>query len=234
MKFGRILKFIMFCGLVLGTSAAWSDDFTIGGEGRSAAPKLMDERLAQNAAVRYAKELFAAPNDPVAGNPNGKITLVEFFDFRCPHCDRMEPIVNALIASNPDLRVIYKNFPILGSKSLFASQAALAAVSQGKYLAFHSALMEHGNQLNESEVFSLAKSVGIDVPRLKADINNEKIDYHIDANVKLGRSLGIIGTPAFFIAKTNLPTNAAPAAVGFVGGEVEQKYLQYLINEARL
>jgi protein-disulfide isomerase len=193
----------------------------------------MDESLAQNGAVRNAKELFSETSDePVAGNPQGKVTLVEFFDFRCPHCDRMAPIIESLIANNPDLRVVYKTFPILGNKSVFAAEAAYASIPQGKYLAFHKALMQTGHAIDFENVYTLAKEQGIDITKLKTDMGSGKIDYHLENNKKLGQSLGIIGTPAFFIAKTNLSTNANPESVGFAGGEVEQSYLQTLINKA--
>jgi protein-disulfide isomerase len=146
--------------------------------------------------------IFADPTDPVAGNPAGTVTVVEFFDAECPYCKKLAPDLERLIAETKDLRVIYKEFPILGPGSRIAATAALAAMRQGKYEAFHRALMadrtpEH--QLAEPRILDIAKSVGVDVPRLKKDMAAPEIAAKIAATIDLAHHLGINGTPGLIV-----------------------------------
>jgi protein-disulfide isomerase len=104
-------------------------------------------------------EILNDPAAPVGGNPSGDITLVEFFDYNCPYCRRVAPTVTALIEDDPNLRLVYKEFPILGPGSQFAARAALASRAQGKYLAFHETLMDAGQQVNEDSVIEIARAV---------------------------------------------------------------------------
>jgi protein-disulfide isomerase len=90
----------------------------------------------QKIAAAYADPLFHQENDPIGGNPNGKVTIVEFFDYQCPHCVDMAPIIDSIVKANPDVRVVYKEFPVRGPLSKLAASAALAANQQGKYTAF--------------------------------------------------------------------------------------------------
>ena len=97
-----------------------------------------ESEQAKEAILRYRDELFFDPEAPVAGNPDGAVTLVEFFDYRCGYCRRVKPTLETLLAENDDLRLVYKEFPILGPESTAAAHAALAARNQGNYEAFHS------------------------------------------------------------------------------------------------
>ena len=109
----------------------------------------------QKNAIKFAEALFNQSNDPIAGNPNGKITVVEFFDYQCPHCTTMAPVMADVIKANPDVRVVYKEFPIRGPMSEMASRAALAANKQGKYMVLSHALLTSTQPLSEEVIFSL-------------------------------------------------------------------------------
>jgi protein-disulfide isomerase len=153
----------------------------------------------------HRQEIYDNPQTPVGGNPQGKVTLVEFFDYRCPYCKETQPSLDKLEAKDPQLRVVYKEFPILGPVSVSAAHAALAAARQGKYEAFHRALMNaHGN-LTDDTVFRIAESVGLDVAQLKHDMATPQINEAIEANMKLADALGINGTPAFVIGDQVVP-----------------------------
>src|SRR3546814_10830321 len=119
---------------------------------------------------------------PVTGNPDGDVSLVEFFDYNCPYCRRVAPVVADAEAADPQLRIVYKEFPILGPGSAFAAKAALAAHRQGLYFTFHKALMQAGGRADESSVLAVAEDVGLDVERLKSDMKDPEIQAAIDRN----------------------------------------------------
>lgn len=185
----------------------------------------------QEAAVKNADVLLHQASDPVIGNPTGKVTVVEFFDYQCPHCVAMAPAVTALIKSNPELRVVLKEFPIRGPISVDATKAAFAAKAQGKYQAFYEGLMKVAEKMDENTIYTVAKSVGLDVDKLKVDMKSPEVDALIKANYKLAQSLQLMGTPALFIAKTN-PAKGSPVVMEFIGGQVGQADLQAAIDKA--
>jgi protein-disulfide isomerase len=124
------------------------------------------EEHARKAIGERRDQLVADPAAPVAGNPNGDVTIVEFFDYRCPYCKQVQPSIRELLGSDKQIRFVYKEFPVLGKESVFAGKAALAAARQGKYEPFHNALMANKGQLSDDVVFKTADSVGLDVERL--------------------------------------------------------------------
>ncbi len=188
----------------------------------------------QEVALKKAGDIFNAAIDPVVGNPKGKVTLVEFFDYQCPHCVDMAPAIEGLVKSNAGLRVVLKEFPIRGEVSVYAAKAALAANKQGKYWEFHQALMKSGSAapLTDDSVLAAAKSVGLDMDKLKTDMNSDAVDQQVKGNYKLAQDLQLMGTPALFIAKTTLPKDATPTVIEFIPGQVDQKYLQSSIDKA--
>src|SRR6516165_11096043 len=107
-----------------------------------------------------AADVFQDPASPVSGNPKGEVTLVEFFDYNCPYCRVMVPLLTQAEAADPWLRIVYKEFPILGPGSEFAAKAALAANKQGKYVTFHRALYQLGGPVDEAKVLEVAANVG--------------------------------------------------------------------------
>ena len=173
------------------------------------------------ALVEFRETLDNDPNAPVLGNPDGDVTLVEFFDYNCPYCRRAGKAVHALIEADPNLRVVYREWPILGPESVTATRASLAARKQGKYEEFHWALMDMDGRINENAVMRLASSLGMDVDRLKADMQLPEIDQHIATSMEISRGLGFNGTPSFVIGDTTVP------------GFVEQEDLAKLVEQAR-
>ena len=150
-------------------------------------------------------ELLDDATSPVGGNPKGDVTIVEFFDYRCPYCKQVEPSLETLIKDDPKIRVVYKEFPILGPESLYASRIALAAKKQGKYAAFHDAMMAAKGPINEEVILKTAAAAGIDVAKAKADMNAPDIEAIIKHNYALAEALNIQGTPAFIIGNTMTP-----------------------------
>ena len=141
------------------------------------------------------------PNAPVLGNPDGDVTVVEFFDYNCPYCRRVKPEMEALLAADPNVRVVYREWPILGDGSVFAARAALASRNQGKYEEFHWAMM----QLNEASILRTAEDIGLDVAQLRRDMNGPEIEEHIQTSMRLAQSLGFSGTPSFVIGDSLAP-----------------------------
>jgi protein-disulfide isomerase len=161
--------------------------------------------LTRQAIVEERDALLADPDSPVGGNPKGDVTIVEFFDYRCPYCKEVEPSLEALLKEDPKLRIVYKEFPILGPASVIASHVALAAEEQGKYAAFHRAMMATKGKVDEAVILRVAASVGLDVDKVKADMSGEKIDDIIQRNYELAKVLDIRGTPAFIVGDTLAP-----------------------------
>jgi protein-disulfide isomerase len=173
--------------------------------------------------------LFRKPGDPVVGNRNAKVTIVEFFDYQCSHCVNMAPVISSILRSNSNLRVVFKEFPIRGPQSELAASAALAANKQGKYYVFSHALLNTNQSLNEKNILEIAKSVGLNTVQLKKDMNSASVKAQLQANYNLARTLGINGTPAFIIGRTNATSNKD---VSFVLGEMSASELQSAINKA--
>ena len=156
---------------------------------------------ARGAIRRHHAELFRDPESPAAGAPAGGLALVEFFDYRCAHCRRVKPALDALLAENDDLRLIYKEFPILGPESTLAARAALAAREQGAYAAFHDALMAADAPPDRERLFAVARALGLDESRFTRDMEDPAIDAHLARNAALAQALGIAGTPGFVLGE---------------------------------
>ena len=155
---------------------------------------------AEAAITGKASEIYNA-DSPVAGNPNGSEILVEFFDYSCHYCKQIHPDLQTLIKDDPNLKVIYKDFPILGPGSLLAAKAALAAKMQGKYLEMHNALLNYKGALDDDAIKQVAGDVGIDYKKLKTDMEKPEIQSQIQANQDLANTLNIHGTPSMIINK---------------------------------
>ncbi|CAH0232391.1 DsbA family protein [Roseomonas sp. CECT 9278] len=180
-----------------------------------AAIQAADERdrgEAQRAGIAQQRAaLFANPEDPVRGNPRGDVTIVEFFDVRCPYCKRLHEDMAELINRDRNVRVVMKDIPILGPASVVASRALLAAQRQGKYAELHDALMRSRGEPTEAMIRAEAQRVGLDVPRLLREMDDPAIQRRIDTNLALARSLQIEGTPALVLGDTLIP-GAVPLA----------------------
>ncbi len=157
------------------------------------------EKAANAAAVAKAGDLLRNPQSPVIGNTKADTTIVIFTDYQCPYCKAAEPRVLQLTKDDPGVKVVIKEFPILGPASVVATKAALAAVKQGKYEAFHNALMAFRGTLTEDVIFSTAKTVGLDVERLKKDMITPEITDQIIDNYNLARAMKISVTPGYMV-----------------------------------
>jgi protein-disulfide isomerase len=160
---------------------------------------------AQQALADHRRDLLDDPLSPGAGNPKGDVTLVEFFDYRCPYCKQVEPALEKLVGDDRQLRFIYKEFPVLGPDSEVAAHAALAARKQGKYDAFHRAMMATKGQISDQTVMDVAGSVGLDIVQLKRDMASPEVEKTLKGDMALADALDISGTPAFIVGNTIIP-----------------------------
>lgn len=169
-------------------------------------------------------ELFNAPGDPVAGNPAGDVTIVEFFDYRCSYCRSMSNGLRALIGHDPKLRFVFKELPVLGPDSVTAAKIALAAsrLAPEKYPPLHFALMQ-SRDLSEEAVLGLAAQHGYDRAALAAEMEKDWIQQRIDANMKLANDLGIEGTPSFVVGDRLIPGATDVANLATIVSEQRQK-----------
>jgi protein-disulfide isomerase len=154
----------------------------------------IDRYEAAGKIAAHAAELFGQPDDPTAGNPDGTRVLVVFTDYNCPYCQQMVPVLQQLAAEDPELRIVYKEMPILAESSWYAAQVALAANAQGKYEAFHQALFGVGAR-SEDLIDDIAGLVEVDLD----DVDLADYDPRINANLALGQALGLAGTPSFVV-----------------------------------
>jgi len=160
--------------------------------------KAEDEESRTKVLSEQKEQIFRSQHDFVLGNPDAKITVVEFFDYNCGWCKRALNEINLLIASDPNIRFVMKEFPIFGEHSEFAARAALAARKQDKYWEFHQALMKE-KRVTTDNTLEIAKRVGIDVEALKREMANPVYGHVLKENHELAQALGMQGTPGFII-----------------------------------
>ena len=132
----------------------------------------------------------------VLGNPNGKVTLVEFTDSACGYCRQSLPDVKALIENNPDLRIVVRELPIISPQSPEAAKMALAAAEQGKYPAFHDAMFAAG-QIDDETIEAVARKVGLDMERAREFAQSPTVEAEINRNLEMASRLGFSGTPSW-------------------------------------
>lgn len=167
---------------------------------------------AKAAIAENASAIFRNEGDLVLGNPKGSVTMVEFFDYNCGYCKRAHPDVAKLIENDKDLRIVMKEFAILGPGSVYAARAALASRKQGKYREFHLALMQHEGRHDEASVLAVAADVGLDKDQLTRDMESADVASMLAGNSAIADQLNIGGTPAFVIDQTLIP-----GAIGYDG-----------------
>lgn len=171
--------------------------------------KQVEERMgkAKENIDKYQKELTQNPMAPVAGNPNGDVTVVYFFDYNCGYCKRAFPTISKLIDEDKKVRVVLKELPILGPSSELAAKYALAVhnIDKGKYFAYHSELMKFTGEKTEASLTEMAKKVGIKEDKLKEAVAKPEIGEYINSVRELAQNIGIGGTPAFVVGKELIP-----------------------------
>ncbi|WP_426437339.1 DsbA family protein [Bradyrhizobium genosp. P] len=147
------------------------------------------------------------PEIPVAGNPNGDITIVEWFDYNCPYCRKLEPELRQVVQDDGKIRLVIKDWPILGPVSKVAARMALAARYQDKFLVAHEAMMAVNSRITEPRVAELLSGAGLDMDKLKKDLdaNAPAIDALLARNNEQAEAFGFNGTPAFIVGKFRIP-----------------------------
>lgn len=182
---------------------------------------VLEARQAE-AQAAAAREVLAAereaierdPNAPVLGNPEGDVTVVEFLDYNCPHCRRTQPEVARLLEADPEVRLVIREWPILGEDSVAAARVALAAREQGAYAELHEALLRLPEAATAEAGITLAEVMGLDVERLRADMASPEVEEHLATSLRLADALGFGGTPAFVIGDALLPGAATAEELG--------------------
>jgi len=157
-----------------------------------------DYERSTKTAISNLKQITGDPTT-VLGNPNGDVVLVEFTDYQCSFCKAAEPRLQELVKKDAKVKWVIKEFPILSPVSLVASRAALASVKQGKYHDYHQAMMLHKGQLTEDNIWEIAGRTGLDIARLKTDMNDPAIAEHLLQNMLQARALKISVVPGFLV-----------------------------------
>ena len=159
----------------------------------------------QQAMEANNRKIFENSMTPVIGNPNGDITVVEFFDYNCGYCKKVYGDVIKMTDTDKGVKVLLKEFPILGPTSETAARWALAAHKQDKYIEFHSRLMQSKSRINEGLLEDVAQDLGLDVEKMRQDAQSEEVGEYIDQNRALAGQLGISGTPGFIFKDEVVP-----------------------------
>ncbi len=162
---------------------------------------------AKSALKDRAADLFQDPASPVAGNVKGDITVVEFFDYHCGYCKRALPVITQLLNEDKNVRVVFKEFPILSPDSELASKAALAVyhAKPEKYFAYHTALMAITGKFDEAAVLAAAKKLGLEEEAVKKAMDSKEVTDELAKTRDLASSLGIQGTPSFIVGGQLFP-----------------------------
>lgn len=147
------------------------------------------------------------PQIPVFGNPKGDITIVEYFDYRCPYCKRANPDVLKVVKDDGHVRLVFKDWPVFGGVSIYAAKLALASKYQGKLAQAHDALISTNDKLSEGTVDHLLAGAGVDVERAKRDLakHGKEIDSVLARNNEQALAFGFQGTPAFIVGHFRVP-----------------------------
>ncbi|HLH87574.1 MAG TPA: DsbA family protein [Xanthobacteraceae bacterium] len=176
-----------------------------------------------------AQLLFGSPHQVTLGDRDGKVTLVEFFDYNCGFCKRALADTVALLEGDPKLRIVLKEFPILGPGSTDAAKVAVAVRMQdpsgAKYLAFHRKLLGAAGPADSARALAAAQDAGVDVVRLKQDMESPDVAATLAENVALARTLGITGTPSYVIGD-----NIVPGAIGVAALRSQIDALRKTVN----
>lgn len=186
------------------------------------------QQNAQKVIPGVSSQLFNDKTSPTSGNVNGDVTMVEFFDYQCPHCKDMAAIIEGLAQQDGNLKIVYKELPIFGADSQFAAAAALAAAQQGKYTQFHNALMQAPDPLTNDVVMQVAQTTGLNIDQLKKDMNSPAIKQELKDNLQLAQKLQLMGTPAFIITNTKNINQSV-----LIPGTTSADVLQSIITQAR-
>jgi protein-disulfide isomerase len=177
-------------------------------EAQTALEAKMEKEQAEKlktAIAENAREIYRDPNADIAGNPNGDITVVEFFDYNCGYCKRGLHDIVKLVETDPKVRVVFKELPILSKGSEEASRVAIAAGKQGKYWEVHRAMLEAKGVMNEANALAIAGKLGLDIDKLKKDMASPEVEAEIKKSEALAKKMGVNGTPHFLVGDRAIP-----------------------------
>lgn len=191
--------------------------FLAGSAALAASPAFAQQDMLSEALV------LRDPAIPVAGNPNGDITIVEYSDYQCPYCRKVHPVLQKVVRDDGKIRLVFKLWPIFGAESVYAAQMTLAARAQKKYAQAHQALMTVTTKLSNAVIDRTLEAADIDVPRAKADLQKDikNIGATLKRNHDQAVALGFKGTPSFIIGKFRIP------------GALEEEVFHQAIADAR-
>jgi protein-disulfide isomerase len=170
----------------------------------------MQSREVEKLLASNRKEIQTPFASAMAGNPDGDVTLVVFFDFACPYCRQGQADVAKLVASDPKLKVVFRDFPVLSPASDEAAMAALSAAQQGKYLKFHDAMFTTPGKVTHERTVAVVRAAGLNEMKTAKDLNSPALKAELKKNLDLGRALGLTGTPSYVVGNQILS-----GAVGF-------------------
>jgi protein-disulfide isomerase len=158
---------------------------------------------ARSAIKNHSEALFNSPRQVTLGNPQGDVTFVEFFDYNCGYCKRALSDMMELMSKDPKLKVVLKEFPVLGPSSTEAARIAVAVRMQDKtgkkYLEFHQKLLTGRGQIDQARALAVAKEIGLDMARIDKDLKSDEIETTLAESMKLAEALGLSGTPSYVI-----------------------------------
>jgi protein-disulfide isomerase len=165
--------------------------------------QVAETEKARSAVKNHSEAIFNSPRQVVLGNPQGDVTFVEFFDYNCGYCKRALSDMMELMGKDPKLKVVLKEFPVLGPGSVEAAQVAVAVRMQDKtgkkYLEFHQKLLTGRGQIDKAKALAAAKEIGLDMARIEKDLKSDEIGKTLEENMKLAEALGLNGTPSYVI-----------------------------------
>lgn len=185
-----------------------------------AASRLEQLYLESQLINNYSDDLYFNENDFVIGNEDAEVTVVEFFDYNCGYCERALADLIKLIDSNPNIKVVLKEYPILNDNSYDLAKLSLSAGLQGKYFEFHSILLSTKGTVSYDQALKIAADIGLDILKLEDDFKSQQVNDTIANTKLLGYSLAVSGTPAYFVGDIKL--------AGAVGYETLQEVVNYI------
>jgi protein-disulfide isomerase len=173
---------------------------------------------AKVAIKNHSEAIFNSPRQVTLGNPQGDVTFVEFFDYNCGYCKRALEDMMTLMSKDPKLKVVLKEFPVLGPGSMDAAKVAVAVRMQDKtgkkYLEFHQKMLMGRGQADKARAMAVAKDIGLDMARLEKDLKSDEIDATLQESLKLAEALGLNGTPSYVINNDVVVGAVGLAALG--------------------
>lgn len=184
---------------------------------------ILQQKKAQEKLTEKTDILHNNPDTPYAGNPNGDVMIAEFYDYNCGYCKKAMPTIDQLLKEDSNIKISFIEFPILSPNSQLIAKYALAVhrLDADKFYAFHKQLMESRGSKSEESLIEMVTNMGLDGSKAKEIANGEEIQQYLQASNKLGREIGVNGTPAFVIGNRLIP------------GAVSYEDLRKIVNEVR-